>query len=103
MIPLSFSFLKSQPTVGELRKVNREAQSSKVNNLPHSEQKGDEFVARQGNNQYPQSGSLTSFKHHSLMPQTSDILSKVANKINNIKNTETAKGDVIRSMGIEVL
>jgi hypothetical protein len=104
MIPLSFSFLKSQPTVGELRKVVMEAQSPKIN-LPlkftNSLQKGDKFVARQGNNQYPQSGLLTSFKHHSLMPRTSDLLSKI--NINNIKNTETLKGDVIRSMGIEVL
>jgi hypothetical protein len=35
------------------------------------------------------------------MPRTSDLLSQI--NINNIKNTETFKGDVIRSMGIEVL
>ena len=34
-------------------------------------------------------------------PQTFDILSQI--NINNIKNTETLKGDVIRSMGIGVL
>ena len=43
MIPLSFSFLKSQPTVGELRKVTREAQS------PLKFTRGDKFVARTGN------------------------------------------------------
>jgi hypothetical protein len=34
-------------------------------------------------------------------PQSPDLLSQI--NINNIKNTETFKGDVIRSMGIEVL
>ena len=73
-------------------KVFFKSQSSKVNNLPHSEQKGDKFV------------EVTSKVPTESQPlQTSDILSKVANKINNIKNTETYKGDVIRSMGIEVL
>ena len=69
------------------------AQSSKVNNLPHSEQKGDKFVE----------DTFDSQLEICQPPQTSDLLSKVANKINNIKNTETLKGDVIRSMGIEVL
>ena len=102
MIPLNISFLKSQQTVGELRKVTREAQS------PINLTKGDKFVARCGNNQYHQvktEGSKAFYPSenisHSLMPRTSDLLSKI--NINNIKNTETFKGDVIRSMGIEVL
>ena len=57
-----------------------------------NDDRGDKFVARKGNNQY------TSSK-----PRTSDLLSKVANKINNIKNTQTAKADVFRELGIEVL
>ena len=42
-------------------KVFFKSQSSKVNNLPHSEQKGDEFVARQGNIEYPQARSTKGF------------------------------------------
>ena len=57
-----------------------------------NDDRGDKFVAREGNNQYT-----------SLKPRTSDLLSKVANKINNIKNTQTAKADVFRELGIEVL
>ena len=57
-----------------------------------NDDRGDKFVARKGNNQYT-----------SLKPRTSDLLSKVANKINNIKNTQTAKADVFRELGIEVL
>lgn len=109
MIPLSFSFLKSQPTVGELSKVVKEAQSPIK--LQSEITRGDKFVARCGNNQYHQVNQngfleLKPSKHSftsddSLMPQTSDLLSQI--NINNIKNTETFKGDVIRSMGIEVL
>lgn len=91
-------------------KVFWKLQSSKVNNLPHSDDKeGDKFVARQGNNQHPQAritGSNTSYPVDTprpLIPQTSDILSNEKININNIKNTETAKGDVIRSMEIEIL
>ena len=80
--------------------------SSQVNTNSHQE--GDEFVARQGNNkEHPATSSeglYTSYPldtNSSLMPQTPDLLSKI--NINNIKNTETFKGDVIRSMGIEVL
>ena len=60
MIPLNISFLKSQPTVGELSKVVKEAQSSKVNNY-NNDFKGDEFVARQGNIEYPQARSTKGF------------------------------------------
>lgn len=102
---LNINFLKSQATIGELRKVVKEAQSPIKPYLVTSG--GDKFVARQGNNQYPQDvseGSSTSYPskpNTSLKPQTSDLLSKI--NINNIKNTETYKGDVIRSMGIEIL
>ena len=73
-----------------------------------NDDRGDKFVARTGNIQIPAGDSSKGF-HTSpselikrpLMPQTFDILSQI--NINNIKNTETLKGDVIRSMGIEVL
>lgn len=74
MIPLNINFLKSQPTVGELRKLTREAQSTIKSRLVISG--GDKFVARQGNNQYPQDvseGSSTSYPskpNTSLKPQT---------------------------------
>ena len=67
---------------------------------------GDKFVARQ-ETKHPALvckkvlSPLPSHSTQSLMPRTSDLLSKI--NINNIKNTETFKGDVIRSMGIEVL
>jgi hypothetical protein len=86
MIPLNINFLKSQPTVGDLRKVTREAQS------PIKFSKGDEIVG------LPQSCPN---KFECQSPQSPDLLSQI--NINNIKNTETLKGDVIRSMGIEVL
>jgi hypothetical protein len=78
----------------------------------NNDDRGDKFVARTGN-KHQQVSSEGSFSNslenvpifipspHSLMPRTSDLLSQL--NINNIKNTETLKGDVIRSMGIEVL
>jgi len=102
MIPLNINFLKSQPTVGELRKVTREAQS------PINLTRGDKLSARTGSKTLQTKSE--GFHHHSFTPSdnlgslkrtTSDLLSKI--NINNIKNTETFKGDVIRSMGIEVL
>ena len=98
MIPLNINFLKSQPTVRELRKVVMEAQSPI--NLPT---KGDKFVARKGNVPECSDTVYLSESNTSLKPRTSDLLSKVANKINNIKNTQTAKADVFRELGIEVL
>jgi hypothetical protein len=88
-LDLNISFLKSQPTISELRKVVTEAQSlSKHNN----DDRGDEIVG------LPQS-CPNKFECHTL--QSSDLLNQI--NINNIKNTETFKGDVIRSMGIGVL
>ena len=70
---LSIDFLKSQPTVGELSKVVKEAQSlSKHNN----DNRGDEFVARKGNNQYPHEGSngfFTSFQEDNVLPDSQDL------------------------------
>lgn len=109
-LDLNINFLKSQATVGDLRKLTREAQSPIKSQLVISG--GDKFVARQ-ETKHPQvcdSGFHTSFQknivlsdslHNPLTPRTSDLLSKI--NINNIKNTETYKGDVIRSMGIEML
>lgn len=109
-LDLSINFLKSQQTIGELRKVVKEAQSPIKLQLDTA--RGDKFVARQ-ETKHPQvcdSGFHTSFQknivlsdslHNPLTPRTSDLLSKI--NINNIKNTETYKGDVIRSMGIEML
>jgi hypothetical protein len=72
----------------------------------NNDDRGDEFVARTGikHQQVSSEGFCESSftpSPHSLMPRTSDLLSQI--NINNIKNTETFKGDVIRSMGIEVL
>ena len=80
-LDLNISFLKSQPTVGELRKVTREAQS------PLKFTRGDKFVARTGN-KYQQVfseglGHLnTSFpsEPHSLMPRTLNY-----SKLNNAR------------------
>jgi hypothetical protein len=57
----------------------------------NNDDRGDEIVG------LPQNDSQ--FECHTL--QSSDLLNQI--NINNIKNTETFKGDVIRSMGIEVL
>ena len=51
---LSIDFLKSQPTVGELSKVVKEAQSSKVNkprflDTSNSDNTGDRFLGQKGN------------------------------------------------------
>jgi hypothetical protein len=86
MIPLSFSFLKSQQTVGELRKVTREAQS------PLKFTRGDKFVARQ-EIKHPamvskgfsipirDSPSFVPLEpHHSLMPRTLNY-----SKLNNAR------------------
>lgn len=77
--------------------------------------RGDKFVARKENTQYPQvcekvsltsfhdevsEGKLSSTFHNSLMPRT-DLLSQI--NINNCKNTAIAKADVLKSMGIELL
>jgi hypothetical protein len=78
---LNIDFLKSQPTVGELRKVTREALT------PLKFTRGEKFVARCGNNQYHQvnsEGSKTFYPSesisHSLMPQTFNYT-----KINNAR------------------
>jgi hypothetical protein len=74
MIPLNINFLKSQQTVGELRILNREAQSPIKSQSVISW--GDKSVARTGNKIparkddtrfNPNCSSITSF---SLIPQT---------------------------------
>ena len=105
MIPLNINFLKSQPTVGELRKVTREAQS------PINLTKGDKFVARQ-EIKHPQvcdkvfvtsfqeevSGEqLSSSLHNSLMPRTLNY-SKLNQARTNL-NVQSA----FKDLGIEVL
>lgn len=102
MIPLSFSFLKSQPTVGELRKVVMTASSPSKQSIST----GDKFVARQGNTKYPQvvsEGSITSYPSDftSLTPRASDILNNI--NINNIKCKAVKQGDVFRELGIKIL
>jgi hypothetical protein len=58
----------------------------------NNDDRGDEIVG------LPQSCPN---KFECQSPQSPDLLDQI--NINNIKNTETFKGDVIRSMGIEVL
>jgi hypothetical protein len=58
----------------------------------NNDDRGDEIVG------LPQSCPN---KFECQSPQSPDLLNQI--NINNIKNTETFKGDVIRSMGIEVL
>jgi hypothetical protein len=81
MIPLSISFLKSQPTVGELRKVVMEAQSPIK--LQSEITRGDKFVASESNT--------------SLMPRTFNYTKKQE----AINNLEAPK--VLKDLGIEVL
>lgn len=96
---IGFEYLKSQQTVGELRKVVMEAQSPKLN-LPlkftNSLQKGDKFVARSGNTKYHQEGLVKSFTL-SLKPQTFKYT-----KINNARrNLEWQKAQ--KDLGIPTL
>lgn len=71
-----------------------------------NDDRGDKFVARQGNTKYPQvvsEGSITSYPSDftSLTPRASDILNNI--NINNIKCKAVKQGDVFRELGIEVL
>jgi len=96
MIPLSFSFLKSQPTVGALRKVTREAQS------PMKFSRGDKFVARQeikhpaiipkGSHTFYPDGNLDS-----LMPRTFNYT-----KLNQARTNLNVQS-AFKDLGIEVL
>ena len=100
MISLNINFLKSQPNVGELRKVVMEAQSPKVNNSLSS--KGDKFVARQ-EIKHPALVSrkveslFPSHIHQSLMPRTLNY-SKLNQARTNL-NVQSA----FKDLGIEVL
>ena len=85
-------------------KVFWKPKSSQINNLSHSDNKeGDKFVARKGNNQYPQDvseGSNTFYpseSNTSLMPQTFNYTKK-QEAINNLEAQKVLKG-----LGIEVL
>ena len=98
MIPININFLKSQQTVGELRKVVMEAQSPKVNNSLSS--KGDtKFVARERTKHFPLvnkkvSMPLPSHPIQPLMPQTFNYT-----KINNARrNLEWQKAQ--KELGI---
>ena len=93
MIPLNINFLKSQPTVGELRKVTREALQSPIN-LPT---KGDKFVARKGNVPECSDTIYLSDSNTSLIPQTFNYTKKQE----AINNLEAQK--VLKDLGIEVL
>jgi hypothetical protein len=93
---ISFEYLKSQPTVGALRKVTREAQS------PIKFSKGDKFVARTGNKHQQVSSEgfcESSFtpSPHSLMPRTLNY-SKLNQARTNL-NVQSA----FKDLGIEML
>jgi len=101
-LDLNISFLKSQPTVGELRKVTREAQS------PINLTKGDKLSARMQSKTAQVSDKVfaTSFHrnivsddtlHNSLKRTTFNYTKKQG----AITNLETSKA--FKDLGIEVL
>lgn len=83
MIPLNINFLKSQRTVGKLRKVVMEAQSQSKQSVST---RGDKFVARTGN-KIPALGLVKGFRKHSFPSISPSLTPRTFNytKINNAR------------------
>ena len=102
MIPLNISFLKSQPTVGALRKVTREAQS------PINITKGDKLSARMSSKttQVCDKGFFTSFHRNAVSDDTlhNSLKRTTLNytKLNQAR-TNLQVQSAFKDLGIEVL
>ncbi len=83
MIPLNINFLKSQPTIGELREVVMIASSPSKQSIST------------GDNQEE------GFSNVANLSPSSDLLDNI--NINNIKCKAVKQGDIFRELGIEVL